>query len=362
MRLQHLDVRSLDIPFKTRFSHASAERNRTEAVLVVARSTEGVIGVGEGCPRDYVTGETLASASAFFERVQRPVTSICDRAGLSTFAESHRHIIDANPAAWCAVETAILDCLSREACQSIEQTLGLPECVGRFQYSAVLGVANTDPFHNQLQQYLDGGFRDFKIKLSGRAEDDQARLALVAEHPDLRVRLDANNLWEDAAVAIRYLRTLPGSFWAIEEPLAAGDLEGGRRLAEALGVQIILDESFVREQQLDDLVARPDVWVLNLRVSKMGGILRSLRVMQKGRESGLKFIIGAQVGETSILTRAALTIANAQRNDVVAQEGAFGTHLLERDITSNPLMFGGGGLLNVDFRGSKGLGIDYDLV
>jgi L-alanine-DL-glutamate epimerase-like enolase superfamily enzyme len=355
-------MRPLDIPFKTAFSHASAERNRTGAVLVVARSAEGSIGVGEGCPRDYVTGETLASARAFFDRMQGPTLALNDLKGLTDFVEHHQHEIDVNPAAWCAIETAILDCMSREARCSIEQLLGLSECVGRFQYSAVLGVANADAFQKQLQQYLAVGFRDFKIKLSGRAEDDQTRLALLAERPDLRIRLDANNLWEDSGVAIRYLQTLPSSFWAIEEPLAIGDLAGCQHLAEALGVHVILDESFLREQQLDALVAHPEIWIPNLRVSKMSGVLRSLRVMQQGVDSGLQFIIGAQVGETSILTRLALTLANAQRAHVLAQEGAFGTHLLERDITSKPLMFGGGGILDVNYQGANGLGIDYDLL
>jgi len=51
------------------------------------------------------------------------------------------------------------------------------------------------------------------------------------------------------------------------------------------------------------------------------------------------------VGETSILTRAALTIANSYRDIVIAQEGAFGTHLLEKDICEPSIMFGAGGIL-----------------
>jgi len=43
-------------------------------------------------------------------------------------------------------------------------------------------------------------------------------------------------------------------------------------------------------------------------------------------------IVGAHVGETSLLTRAALTVANSARDLLVAQEGAFGTHLLARDV------------------------------
>ena len=80
----------------------------------------------------------------------------------------------------------------------------------------------------------------------------------------------------------------------------------------------------------------------------MGGILRSLAIAEKSKALGIPIIIGAHVGETSILTRAALTVVNAYRDIVIAQEGAFGTHLLEWDITENPLMFAAGGKLDID--------------
>jgi len=35
------------------------------------------------------------------------------------------------------------------------------------------------------------------------------------------------------------------------------------------------------------------------------------------------------------------------RDALVGQEGAFGTHLLERDVVEPPLMFGPGGILDV---------------
>ena len=58
-------------------------------------------------------------------------------------------------------------------------------------------------------------------------------------------------------------------------------------------------------------------------------------------------IVGAQVGETSLLTRAALTVAQAAGSALFAQEGAFGTFLLTRDVCEPPLMFGAGGVLHV---------------
>ena len=93
----------------------------------------------------------------------------------------------------------------------------------------------------------------------------------------------------------------------------------------------------------------------------MGGLLRSLAVAEKCKQLNLNFIIGAQVGETSILTRIALSLASHYCDNVIAQEGAFGTYLLARDVTDVPIMFGVGGDLRADFVGHPGLGFDVNL-
>jgi L-alanine-DL-glutamate epimerase-like enolase superfamily enzyme len=82
-------------------------------------------------------------------------------------------------------------------------------------------------------------------------------------------------------------------------------------LARALSCAIVLDESAARTDQLERLPAGVR-WIVNLRVSKMGGPLRGLGLASAAREAGLEVIVGAHVGETSVPTRAALTVVNAQ--------------------------------------------------
>src|SRR5690606_28205188 len=65
MLLQSLQPFSLQIPFKEAFRHASAERSSTQTLIVKAVSHAGIAGYGEGCPREYVTGETIESAITF---------------------------------------------------------------------------------------------------------------------------------------------------------------------------------------------------------------------------------------------------------------------------------------------------------
>jgi len=362
MPISCLTLTSLEIPFRQAFTHASATRTKTETVIVRAESDSGLTGIGEGCPRHYVTGETVASAQSFFQDHRAEWKNFTTIEDLRTWTTTYADLIDRNPAAWCAVETACLDLLGRESGRPIELVLGGTCLSGPFQYSAVLGAENLASFEKQLHQYLAVGFTDFKLKVTGDFPADLQRIEALkaAKKSDLRVRLDANNLWQSVHEACDYLQRLDGHFLAVEEPLRVGDYDGCRLLSQAIGMPIILDESFVRAGQFSIIQDAPSLWIVNLRVSKMGGLLRALTVAAQAKAFGIPIIVGAQVGETSILTRTALTVADQYRGILMAQEGAFGTHLLEYDICDPSLMFGKAGRLSdISFYDRPGLGLSF---
>ena len=365
MRLERLDVFTFPIPFKVVFRHASARRDRAENIIVAARSACGRTGYGEGCPRSYVTGETVRSGAAFIrQHAAAMVADIQDVDGLKTWIDANRGVIDQNPAAFCAVELALLDLLGKITGRPIEDVLGIARLGGTTRYAAVLGDAPYLAYRWQFQRYWGSGFRDFKVKISGDPARDRRKINVFRKQQDpaLRVRLDANNHWRAADACIDYINRLSYPFFAIEEPLQQGDLAGFSHVGEACRTRIILDESLLRPQQLETLIDA-ERWIVNLRVSKMGGVLRSIEVARDADRRGIGIIVGAQVGETSILTRAALAVASVCRDGPVASEGAFGTHLLRRDLTSPCLMFGPGGELvcgNILDPARPGLGLDID--
>lgn len=359
MRIERLQMTPLKIPFRISFKHASANRAKTASVWVEAVADDGHKGHGEGCPREYVTGESVESAMRWFEHQRAGIIAeIHDLESLKCWVEKHAATIDHDPVAWCAVELAILDLLGKQAGQPVESLLALPELAPAYQYSAVLGDSNAEAFQYQVQKYLNTGFRDFKIKLSGEPERDQEKVAYL-NHAGLplRIRADANNLWADPGEAITHIERLGKPFWAIEEPLVPRDFDGLAAVASALGTSIILDESLTRVEDIHRVSAIPGIWILNLRVSKLGGIIRSLDLIERARALAMPVVVGAHVGETSLLTRAGLVLAAAAGDQLMALEGAFGIHLLERDVCEKPLMFGEAGVLRpLDWGLSGGAG------
>ena len=123
------------------------------------------------------------------------------------------------------------------------------------------------------------------------------------------------------------------------------------------GIAVIADESLITMRDAENLVRDQACDVFNVRVSKCGGLLRSLAIAEFGLSAGLGIQVGAQVGETSLLSAVGRHLA-LHLADVESAEGSFGTHLLSEDITAEPVMFGDAG------RGGlvlgPGLGVPVD--
>ena len=345
--------------FRFRFSHASASRGSTSNIIVNVRGKDGVSGYGEGCPRSYVTGETEETAATFVSDYGPSLVESCDDLpAIRDWIHVHDNQISRNPAGFAAIEMAHLDMLARREGLSIEEYLGLSPLHAPIQYSAILGDSSPRKTHLAALVYSVVGFSDFKIKLNPSIELDRLKFARLPQRA--KVRVDANNLWQEPVSCIEHIRGIGRNIWAIEEPLAAGDVSGMQKVSEELNAAIILDESLINISQLGQYSERPGNWIANIRVSKCGGLLRSIDLANAAQAQGMDVILGAHVGETSLLTRAAMTVGHALSKAPLAREGAFGRFLLKQDISQSSLTFGKSGILNPDrylLSRNSGLGL-----
>jgi L-alanine-DL-glutamate epimerase-like enolase superfamily enzyme len=358
MSAPRIRITSLAIPFRYTFAHASAARSATANVLIRLEDGSGASGLGEGCPRAYVTGETVAGALAFLaRRAAEIIDSATDVERLRQWLRDHSAEVDGNPSAVCALEMALLDLFARRAGVAVEKLLSAPGLDRELQVTAVYGTASAASFAVQHWRFARAGMADAKLKLTGRPRRDVGRAARLSRRG--RVRLDANNLWRDADAALAGLRPMLTYAWAVEEPVAPRDWREMVAVADATGFAIVLDESFTTAGDL--AVAPAGVkWIANVRVSKLGGILRTLDAIAAARRSGFGVIVGAQVGETSLLARAGLLAAAAAGEALCGFEGAYGTHLLVHDAVRPSVTFDAGGRIGLAAFPAAGWGLEAE--
>ena len=76
------------------------------------------------------------------------------------------------------------------------------------------------------------------------------------------------------------------------------------RCAANTGMPIMLDESLCGMVDAEEAIAGGLCDLFNIRLSKCGGFIPSLRLVQVARRHGLGCQLGCQVGETAILSAA----------------------------------------------------------
>jgi L-alanine-DL-glutamate epimerase-like enolase superfamily enzyme len=342
MRPIRIGLTTAPIPFRSAFAHASATRRQAQNLMVRVEDADGVVGLGEGCPRSYVTGETPASAAAAVARWRPALLRLDGVEELRDWVERMRGEIDAAPSAACAVELAFLDLFARRAGKPVEDLLGRPRLTHPLAVTAIYGSASALVFALQHARFAAAGMTESKLKLSGRAGRDGRRASRLARKG--RVRLDANNLWPDAQAALFGLAQAQSHAWAVEEPVQPRDWAGLARVGRESGLAVILDESFAGADDLDRLEPGPH-YLVNLRLSHLGGVIRAFHALEAAKALGLGVILGAHVGETSLLARAALAIAGSVGDRLEGYEGAYGTWLLKSDPVGPSLTFGRDGFI-----------------
>jgi L-alanine-DL-glutamate epimerase-like enolase superfamily enzyme len=351
-----IEAEPLRLNLKTTIRHAAATRNNGESIWVQAKRN-GDSGYGEGCPRIYVAGDDLDMSLTWIKKnFSSGKVNFETLEDLKKWAKENEKEIDNYPSAWCAIEMAMLDLLARERDCTVEKMLGLNDGKLCSRYTAVMGVDKKREYTKLANQYLFIGISDFKIKLCGNLKSDIEKLDILEElsvqhHAEpIRIRLDANNLWKDRCdEAIEYTMMLGvGRVFAMEEPVRAKNAEDISKFSVATGLPVILDESLCALEDLSLYRNVAGTFIANIKLSKVGGLIRSLKMIEELKKLGWPVIIGCHVGETSLLTRAALVVSGAAGDSLVAHEGAFGDYLVEREPVSPMLKFGREGLLDLN--------------
>lgn len=356
--IQSIEVRTLHLPFRQSFSHSLAKRLETESVLVILKTTSGVVGYGEGTPRDYVTGERLADTVDVLQQYNQRLRGTSYHSLEDIAHISPDNFFDQFPSAKCALELALLDALGKEKKSTSLELFGAT-VREQIEYSAVMtgdSLQVVEPLAKLAAQF---GLQSVKLKLGNDLAQNLALTRLVKEHlPTAHLRADVNAGWNLQQAMEQIPPLAEEGIQIIEQPLPVANREDFPRLQAAMkGVaEIMVDESMVTLNDAQWFFDHGGADRFLLKISKQGGIIPTLHLANLCAMRGIPVHLGAHVGETSLLS-AAGRIAAAQF-PFATVEGSFGTLLLQEDLTDEPLMFGKGGWAPARYSNLPGLGVE----
>jgi L-fuconate dehydratase len=126
------------------------------------------------------------------------------------------------------------------------------------------------------------GFRHVKIKVGADAQDDRRRLTIVREvlGPDIKVMIDANQVWETEEAIARVRDLAFADPWFIEEPTSPDDIEGHRAIRQAVApIQVATGEMCQNRILFKQYISREAIDIVQLDACRLGGVNEALAVL-----------------------------------------------------------------------------------
>jgi muconate cycloisomerase len=374
VKVVKLTAYQVRIPLRRTIRHASHSRDSTDNLVVQCVLDDGTEGYGEGVPREYVTGETIDQAmnllcgSDLAARVKdlqscqdfAQAVAVVERMQLVPVPEDDRKC--QGNAARCALELALLDASGKHFDASLATVTKLlaPELYEPrpwIRYSGAILSANTR-FKIRLAALRARIWRfpDVKVKVGIPGQDDVYRLKNIRLRLGWKMdlRVDANEAWSRNEAADRIHDLEPFQIQSVEQPVPHADVDVLREVRQKVHVPIMLDESLCSLVDAQRALDQATCDLYNLRLSKCGGFIPTLRLAQFAEKHGLGYQLGCQIGETALLSAAGRQFATSVAH-LMYVEGSYDRHLVREALGQEDITFRWGGWAPA--LNSTGLGI-----
>jgi L-alanine-DL-glutamate epimerase-like enolase superfamily enzyme len=310
MKVEHLETRLLELPYKVPLITATNHFTVARGLLVKAISDRGIEGYGYSdlFPR---TGETPESARHLIEAVLKPKVVGRDLDDLARIRADMDRVLTGNPRAKAALEGALHDVLARSVHVPLYLLLG-----GRFRSEIkvikMVSVGEPDAMADEAKTLAREGLA-LKLKMSGKINLDLTRVARVrnAVGDDVFIKVDANEAY-DAKTAIRLAKGLADQGVEIfEQPTPRDQLDALWEVKQRSPIKIEADQSVRSVADASYLIKNRMVDAINTGIAKIGGIHEVRKIAELCELAGIRCALsntaGSMVGDAASVHLAAST-------------------------------------------------------
>lgn len=305
-----LTTRPVRARYRQPFGISSGSSDELISLVVEITSDRGeVVGRGEVSAMTAYTGETLEGIDAAVGSQLAPALLGCDVFDVAGAHQRMDGVLRGQSLAKAAVDIALHDLAGRLLDVPVHVLLG-----GRVRDSVaaawVIGLGDVTAVVEEAVEHVELGYRHVKVKGGEDAARDVelVRRLRAAVPAGVELCLDANEGYAPSGALRALLQLEQAGLDLVEQPVPRWDLRTLARLRDRLAVPVMVDESV---QSLHDAMAvvRADACdVINIKISKVGGLHRARQVAAVAEAAGVEVKLGS-MPELAVGTLAALHLA-----------------------------------------------------
>jgi O-succinylbenzoate synthase len=356
LQIVEAQLHRVSLPLVHEFETSSHRKKSLEHILVRLWANDGTVAWGEiASPSDpYFAAETVDTCWLIAERYLLP-SLIGATWETPQQAVANWSLVRGNNFAKAGVDAAIW------ALYAASMESSLAHALGGTQTEAIAGVSlgiesSVDATVEQVHAHVASGYRRVKLKIRPGWDVEVVR-AVREEFPDLILQVDANGAYPESPQALAALHELDGFGLAmIEQPFAPRDLLAHSRLQADLATPICLDESIETVDDLDTAIHLRAGRIVNIKVSRMGGLGQARRAHDVARAAGIPVWCGG-MHEFGIGRAANLALCGLP-GFTLPSDVSGSAKYYERDVIVSPIVAEDGVVAIPD---RPGLGVDVDI-
>ncbi len=315
IKIDHITAYLIKIPLIRPFRISVGQVTEKEFMLIEGRSGD-ITGWGEasvdGTP--FYTYETSETSMVIGRRVLAPLI-------MSKSWNSPEELVDAMEPhrghyfTKMAFETLLWDIYGKKMGKTVSQ---IPAGVGAVARPWVetgpsIGIKDSpEKLVEAVAADLARGYRRIKIKVSP-GKDVPYIEAVRKAYPDITLMVDANSAYQPEDID-KIAEWDAYNLLMIEQPLDEFDLYFHAKLAAKMKTPICLDESIPTVHLAKCAIDIKAMDVLNIKVGRVGGLVRTRQINKLCEDAGIPVWIGARLGTgvADSMNLAAASLPNAK--------------------------------------------------
>ena len=291
--ISQVEIYKLRIPLIEPFITSLAKEDHVENVIVVVRTSNGIIGFGECSPYLPVNGESMDTCfivGQYFARLLKGKDSlkIEDR-----LAEMDR-LIYGNSSIKSAFDIALHDIIGQSKGVPIYKLYG-GKNNKELTTDYTVSLDNAEKMAADAVKIKNAGYPAIKVKLGESKKKDIERIHLIRDAVgfEIPLRIDANQGWK-VKEAIETLSALDAySIEHCEEPIAKWNYMRLRKVKKNSPIPIMADESCGDAHNAERLIKLKACDMLNIKIGKAGGVLNAYEIVKLADKADMQMQVGA---------------------------------------------------------------------
>ena len=295
MKVTRIETKIVKIPVVDPYVYSHGVLKDFGNVLVWVYTDEDIVGIGEASfvPGGGVSEETPESTKPMIDEYLAPEVIGEDPFDIERIHQKMDVCVPRNLIAKGGIDLALWDIMGKALDLPTYKLLG-----GMFEPQILatytLSIDTPEQMAEQALFRKSQDYRTLVVKVGHDPKEDIERLRLVREAVgwDVNLRVDANEVYrpDEAIRIIRKMEKYEPEF--VEEPVKRWDLDGMARVARAVDVPISSDESNTTLESARKLIEKEAVDIINIKISKNGGLYRSKKIAALAESAGIPCFVG----------------------------------------------------------------------